>query len=59
MWMTNFLGIELILNDRRRPQAAGAPTTRIFVRYWWIHSKSARRRLNERYPMAPLGSGRL
>jgi hypothetical protein len=56
MWMTKFLGIELILNDRRRPQAPWAAGTRIFVRNWWIHSKAARRRLNERYPVK-LGGG--
>jgi|GEM_PF-2781642 hypothetical protein len=50
MWMTNFLGVKLIVNDHRRPQAPGAAGARSFVRYWWVHSKAARTRLNERYP---------
>lgn len=51
MWMTQFLGIKLILNDRRRPQAPWAVGTRMFVHYWLIHSKAARRRLIERHPL--------
>ena len=50
MWLSNFLGFQLILNDRRRPRAARAAEGRAFARYWWVHSKAARRRLNERNP---------
>ena len=50
MWLSNLLGFQLILNDRRRPQAARAKGSHAFARYWWVHSKAARRRLNERYP---------
>jgi hypothetical protein len=58
MWMTSFLGIELYLNDRRRPQAPCAAGARPFVRYWWIHSKAARNRLNARHPADPGSSTR-
>ena len=51
MWLSNLLGFQLTLNDRRRPQAARAPGVRAFARYWWVHSKAARRRLNERFPL--------
>ena len=53
MWMTSCLGIELYLNDRRRPQAPCAAGARPFVRYWWLHSKAARIRLNESHPPDP------
>jgi hypothetical protein len=53
MWMTSFLGIELYLNDRRRPKTPCAAGARPFVRYWWIHSKAARNRLNARHPADP------
>jgi hypothetical protein len=55
MWR-NF-GIELMLNDRRRPQASCATGARTFVRHWWMHSRTDRRRPNERYPVHP-GNGR-
>jgi len=50
MWLSSLLGIQLILNDRRRPKAALGTRGRAFTRAWWVHSRAARRRLNERQP---------
>jgi len=51
MWLGSFLRIELVVNDRRKAAPPSAPGVPNFVRYWWIHSKAARERLNERRPL--------
>jgi len=50
MWLTDLLGIEVILNDRRRTPGFPEAGTRIFVRNWWTRTGAARRRLCQRNP---------